>query len=106
MSEQTFRIPLEAVPQRFAIELSGKSLIMVSRWNGEMPAWELDILDGETEVALVSSLPLVTGSDLLAQHPHLGIPGQLIVYTEGTDEAPPTIDNLGSLADLYYYLPS
>ncbi len=106
MSEQIFRIPLEATPQRFAIELSGVPLIVVSRWNEELPAWELEVIDGVTETPLVGPLPLITGTDLLAQYAHLGIPGQLIVYAEGTDEAPPTLDNLGTLADLYYYLPA
>lgn len=106
MSELILRIPLEAVPQRFAIELSGVSLIMACRWNPELPAWTLDVYDGETSAPLAMGLPIVTGVDLLGQHRHLGIPGQLLVHVEGADEAAPTLDNLGSLADVYYYVPA
>lgn len=106
MSEQVFRIPLEPAPQRFAIELSGVPLLVVCRWNEAMTNWELELLDGETEVSLVASLPLVTGADLLAQHPHLGIPGQLLVSGQGEEETTPTLENLGSTVDLYYVVPA
>lgn len=102
MTTQFFTIPLTNVPQRFAIELAGRALIVVSKWNAEMPAWEIDLLDGVTAQPLITSLPLVSGSDLLSQFQHLGIPGQLIIYTEGDALAPPTLDNLGAEADLYY----
>lgn len=102
MAEQLFKIPLTNVPQRFAIELAGLSLVIVSRWNEEAPAWMLDFYDEATAAPLIVSLPLVSGADLLAQHQHLGIPGQLIVYTDGDEFAPPTLENLGQEANLYY----
>lgn len=102
MAIKLFKIPLANVPQRFALDLSGRSLILVSQWNGEMPAWALDILDGLTGLPLVASLPLVSGVDLLAQHSHLGIPGQLIVSGDGATPVPPTLDNLGVSVNLYY----
>lgn len=102
MAEQIFKIPLTNTPQRFAIELAGMSLIVVSRWNGEAPAWMLDFYDEASNEPLILSLPLVSGADLLYQHQHLGIPGQLIVYTDGDEFAPPTLENLGQEANLYY----
>lgn len=102
MSDQVFKIPLTNVPQRFSIDLAGKSLIIISQWNEEMLAWVLDILDGDTEEPLVCCLPLISGADLLEQHEYLGIPGQLIVYTDGDETAPPTLENLGIEANLYY----
>lgn len=102
MTEQLFKIPLSNVPQRFAIELAGLSLIVVSRWNGEMPAWVLDFYDEASNEPMVLSLPLVSGVDLLTQFEHIGIPGQLIVYTDGDEFAPPTLENLGQEANLYY----
>lgn len=102
MAEQTFEIPLTNVPQSFEIELAGRSLLFVNKWNGELGLWLLDITDSETEVALITSLPLVSGADLLAQLQHVGIPGKLIVYTDGDELSPPTETNLGTESKLYY----
>jgi hypothetical protein len=102
MAEQLFTIPLVNVPQRFTIELAGVAYIIVCKWNGEMPAWTLDILDEATSTPLIVNLPLVTGADLLSQFSHVGIPGQLFVYTDGDEFEPPTLDNLGQEANLYY----
>lgn len=44
----------------------------------------------------------MSGADLLAQHEYIGIPGQLIVYTDGDEFSPPTLSNLGQEANLYY----
>ena len=102
MAEQLFKIPLDNIPQRFAIELAGRSLIAGSRWNDEAQAWMLDFYDEQTNEPLIISLPLVVGADLLSQHEYIGIPGQLIAYTDGDEFAPPTLDNLGQEANLYY----
>lgn len=100
--EQLFVIPLTNVPQRFTIELSGVAYIIVCKWNGEMPAWTLDIFDEVTRQPLIANLPLVAGVNLLTQFEHIGIPGKLFVYTDGDEFAPPTLDNLGQEANLYY----
>jgi len=102
MAEEIFEIPLTNVPQRFEIELSGRSLLFVNKWNDELKLWLIDIADAETEVELLTSLPLVSGADLLAQLQHLGIPGSLVVYTEGDELSPPAQNNLGVEAKLYY----
>lgn len=102
MAEQLFKLPLNNSPQRFAIELSGIQLIMETKWNGESPAWEINIFDGLTQEPLITSMPLVSGADLLEQFEHKGIPGRLIVLTEGDELAPPTLDNLGVESELYY----
>jgi hypothetical protein len=39
---------------------------------------------------------------LLEQFKHVGIPGKLLVYTDGDEFAPPTLENLGQEANLYY----
>lgn len=99
---ELFVLPLTNVPQRFTIELSGVAYVMTCRWNGEMPAWVLDIEDEATAGALISNLPLVSGADLLSQFTHVGLPGRLFVYTDGNEFSPPTLDNLGQEANLYY----
>lgn len=102
MAIEVFKVPLENIPQRFAIELGGVPLLVESRWNAEMPAWELTVFDAATSVPLIASLPLVSGVDLLAQHAHLGLGGQLHVLTDGDQLLPPTLENLGVEADLYF----
>lgn len=102
MAEQVFKIPLTNIPQRFEIELSGRSLLMTSQWNGQQSAWEISISDQITDEPLIVCLPLVTGVDLLKQFAHIGIPGQLVCYTDGDQFAPPTMENLGQEAALYY----
>lgn len=107
MADQLFKIPLQNTPQVFDIELNERSFRMVCRWNPEMPAWTVCLLDGETQAPLVTCLPLVTGTDLLAQFQHLGIVGSLFVYVDGgagTEEIP-TLESLGKEANLYYYVP-
>jgi hypothetical protein len=104
MATRVFRIPLENRAQRFAVDLAGRSLVMVSRWNGEMPAWVLDLYDGNTREPLILCLPLVTGLDLLEQFRHVGIPGTLVCTTLADELAPPTFDNLGAEAILGYIL--
>lgn len=99
---KTFVIPLTNVPQRFAIELSGVAYVIVCRWNGELPAWTIDVLDEATSAPLILNLPLVSGVDLLEQFGHIGIPGKLLVYTDGDEFAPPNLENLGHEANLYY----
>ena len=107
MADQLFRIPLQPIPQVFDIELNARLFRMVCRWNPEMPAWTVCLLDGETQKPLVTCLPLVTGSDLLEQFRHLGIEGSLFVYVDGgagTEEIPDLL-TLGTEANLYYYVP-
>lgn len=99
-------IPLTNVPQTFAITLNGRALMLTNRWNDQMQTWLLDLVDGVTQAPLLMSLPLVTGVDLLAQFAHLGIGGQLIVYTDGDPATPPTLNNLGVDANLYYLVPA
>lgn len=102
MALNAFRIPLVNTPQKFAIDLNGRGFIMECVWNPEMNSWMIDLYDGDTEEPIFMSMPLVTGTDLLAQFAHLGIEGSFIVYTDGNDFAVPTETNLGVEANLYY----
>ena len=97
-----FRIPLVATPQFFDITLAGKAYSMVCRWNGEMPAWVLDIADATTATPLLFGLPIVTGVNLLAQYRHLEFGGGLIARTDGAGNPPPTETNLGTESYLYF----
>lgn len=99
---EVFTIPLSDIPQRFNIDLSGRSFIFITKFNTESNTWILDIADGETDAMLIACLPMVTGTNLLAAHGYLGIPGALVVATDGDDLAAPTQTNLGTSANLYY----
>lgn len=102
MAQTVFRIPLTNRPQRFEIELAGRSFIMIVRWNPAMPNWIICLQDAETQETLLNCLPLVTGTDLLAQFRHLGIEGSFVVVTDGDEFATPTLENLGGESNLYY----
>lgn len=97
-----FRIPFANVPQRFTIDLGGTPYVLVNRWNPTEPGggWFIDILDGD-ENPLLMNLPLVPGIDLFGQHGYLGLPGRLIVFTDGDAGALPTLDNLGEEANVW-----
>lgn len=92
----TFKIPFASIPQKFTIELGGITYTLINRWNPmDEGGWLIDILDAD-ENPILMCLPLVTGTDLFQQHKHLGLPGMLIVFTDGDDGALPTLENLGS----------
>lgn len=101
---RVFRIPLANVPQRFNIDLGGLRLSMVSKWNPEAPSWVLDVFNADTDAPVILNLPLVTGVDLLHQALHLplGAAGSFVVFTDGAQLLPPTLDNLGVEANLYF----
>lgn len=100
-----FLVPLDTSNQSFEIQLAGRELVLDCVWNGQAGAWMLSLYDGLTDEPLLMSMPLVAGIDLLAQHKYLGIDGQLFVYTDGDETAPPTLDNLGVESNLYLVTP-
>lgn len=103
MAVEVFRFPLVNVGQRFNINFGGQAFTMTCRWNQQSPAWEVCFFDANTGQPLLSCLPLVTGLDLLSQVRYQKVvSGQLICFTDGDITAPPTEQNLGSEANLYY----
>jgi len=101
MADTLFTIPVENIPQDFNITLSGLQLRTVCKWN-EFCGWLLDIYDATTQEPLIMALPLVVGCDILEQYKYTGIPGAMIVYTDGDQYAAPTLTNLGVESNLYY----
>lgn len=100
MAEILFTIPLSNVPQTFNITLAGEQFVMTSKWN-EFDGWVIDLYSGVSGDPLVMDIPLVVGADLFEQYGYLGLPGQAIVYTEGDQYAEPTLENLGTMSNLY-----
>lgn len=94
-------VPLSAEPQTFAITLAGRQYTLTLRWcTADEGGWMLDIADTETSAVLVAGIMLVTGADLLAPFPDLGIGGMLWLYA--VDELPPGYDDLGVGVDLIF----
>lgn len=96
-----YQIPLSPKAQSFFIQLGAVSYLLTFRWNSVSAAWMLDIASAD-RVPLVSSIPVITGLDLLAPHKHLGFTGALIAQTDNDPDVVPTFTNLGTGGRLYY----
>lgn len=99
----TFLVPVINSPQTFNINLGGIDYTLTCRWNDAQDAgWILDISDSNSNVVLAGNIPLICGADILDGLEYLGIPGQLIVSTDGDPNAVPTYENLGVESNLYF----
>ncbi|SPA44833.1 phage baseplate plug family protein [Cupriavidus taiwanensis] len=97
-----FEIPLSPLPQRFAITLGGVDYRLTVQYRKAGGAgWVLDIADANN-APLVSGIPLVTGTDLLAQYKHLGFAGRLWVQGSADPDDVPTYEDLGIGSHLYW----
>ena len=96
-----YTIPLISGPQTFTISLAGIQYIFTIRWNDVSNCWVLDIADQNSD-PLVSSLPMITGTDLLAQRRFLGIGGSLIVSSTNNPATIPDETSLGNTGKLYF----
>lgn len=107
MIEYTYYlIPLTNIPQVFNIVLAGVTYIMTCRWNdADEAGWQIGLADQVTGNEIVNNIPIITGADLLSGLTYLGIGGSLYAYTAGDVLAPPTLDNLGVDANLYFVTP-
>jgi len=99
----TFILPLQNVPQSFAISLAGKQYLMTCKWNDAVDAgWVLDFVDDITDEPIVCNIPLIVGADCLAGLEYLGFNGELVVFTDGDELMPPTLLNLGVESNVYF----
>lgn len=96
-------VPVVNIPQTFQIALGGKEYQMTCRWNDSPDAgWILDFADQNTGESIAANIPLITGANLLSGLEYLGFEGQLFVYTDGDQNAVPTLLNLGVESNLYF----
>ena len=104
MATSVYEVPLNGQPQRLQITLSNVTYQLTVQWRNAA-GWVLDIakLSGSQ---IVQGIPLVTGTDLLAQHKYLGIGGGLFVSTDADPDAVPTYTNLGTASHLYFAVKS
>lgn len=99
----TFVLPLVNAPQTFEISLAGKNYLTTCKWNEAFEAgWVLDFADAETNTPIIANLPLITGANILAGLGYLNFNGSLYIFTDGADEAVPTLENLGVESNLYF----
>ena len=96
-----FEIPLTPVAQVFQIVLASVTYTMTVHWSVPMGCWVLDIADANQN-NIVTGIPMLTGTDLLAPYAYLGLGGSLIVLSDYSPYALPTISNLGAQSHLYF----
>lgn len=98
-----FKIALAVgAPQRFAITLGQVEYQLTLKYlNVDEGGWIIDIADAIGS-PIVQGIPLVTGTDLLAQYQHLGFGGRLWVQTLSDPDAVPTFENLGDDGVLWW----
>ncbi len=98
-----YQFPFVPSQQTLQITLANVLYTLNVYWNSNplVNAWVVDIADAQGN-AIVSAIPLVTGTDLLAQYGYLNFGGQLIAQTSSDTDAPPTYVNLGSDGNLFF----
>lgn len=96
-----YEIPLSPDPQKFSIELGGVTYNLTLTWNTMTNSWMLAIADSNNN-PMISSIPVVTGCNLLAPYGYLNFGGTLVALTDGDVDAVPTFENLGLQGHLYY----
>lgn len=89
----TQEIPLTPDNQQFRIDIAGETLLIRTLWR-DGAGWIMDLIDDYGQ-PLILGIPLVSGVNLLAQYPHLGINAQLVVTSDKGVADSPGIDNLG-----------
>lgn len=97
-----YQIPLQQNPQQFTISLGGVSYQLTLQYrNVDQGGWTVDIADALGN-PILSGVPLVTGTNLLAQYDYLNFGGALWVQTSSDPDAVPTFENLGEDGNLYW----
>lgn len=89
-------IPLIAGPQTLRAVLGGAEYLLALRWrDAAMGGWVLDVADA-AGTPLVAGIAMVTGTDLLGQHRHLGFTGGLYLVGVPDADAVPGFAGLGT----------
>ena len=90
-----YYVPLRDGPQSLSVALSGVVYQLRVRYCARVDLWVLDIADADG-VSMVRNIPMVTGSDLLAQYRHLGFKGALVAQNpnDAEGDSPPGFNDL------------
>lgn len=103
MTAAQYTIPLSGSPETFQVSLNGTTYTLNVYWNSPGQCWMLDISDINDDL-IVGGCPMVTGADLLAQYEYLDIGIMLLCATDNSPTTPPAFDNLGTNAQLFFYV--
>lgn len=93
-------IPLTADNQQFNITLGDFTGQVKLIWR-DAAGWIMDLMDSGSN-PLLTGAPLVSGVNLLAQYPQLGIDGALVVISDDETQEYPTSTNLGTDSHTYF----
>ena len=99
-----FKLPLSPKPQTLSISLAGVVYKLRLTWNSQNLSWQIDIADASGN-PIISGIPLVTGTDLLAPYAYMNFGGALVATTDGDTYAKPTYQNLGAAGKLLFVTP-
>lgn len=94
----TIEIPLSPESQKFSISLAGQNYQMSVTWRAAF--WCLDIMDS-SGADLIKGIPMITGTDLLAQYAYLNLGFSLYVGCDDPTNENPTENDLGINSHLY-----
>ncbi len=101
MTAAIYEIPTSPEAQTFQIALNGVTYQLTLRWIEAQLSWNLDIAS-DSNVPILTGLPVQPGVDLLAQYAYLGIGGSIVVSNDAVQADPPSYDGLGLTGHLYY----
>lgn len=100
-----YEVPLSAQPQFFNIKLGSTTYRVNLYWSNATGSWNIDLYDQTGTTPIITGIPLVTGTDLLAPYGYMNFGGQLVVQTDGDINAIPTYSNIGTSSHLYFVTP-
>lgn len=98
----TYEIPLSPEAQTFSIDLAGVEYQLTLVWNSIANIWVLNLTTANGNSPILSGIPLVANTDLLAPYGYLNLGGQLVAKTDNNPFNPPTYENLGVTGRLYF----
>lgn len=99
-----YEIPFSAQAETFQIVMLGVMYNITSHWSAPAGCWLLDIASG-AGVPIITSIPVITGTDLLEQHSYLGFGGGLRVQSDSAPDEVPTFVSLGVSGHVYFIAP-
>ena len=98
-----YEFPTGPSARTYGVDLLGTRYQLLYTFSSENNTWMLDISD-IYNTPIVTSIPLVTGADLLDTLGYLGIGGKLVAAMD-TGVSPPGFSTMGTLGHLYFVTP-
>lgn len=96
---QASEIPLSPDNQQFALAINGVNYSIRTVWR-DAAGWVMDLLDS-SGAGIVTGIPLVTGSNLLASFAYLELGFGLVVLCDDPTQDYPTKTDLGISSHLW-----